>query len=137
MKYTVLFTLFAASTAFTPTFTTSFRASTSLSVSRRGMLESASAFSAAVVFAGASPALADGAVSGATKNRARGIYGGRIAALRKAVDAGDFGAVVAEKVGRVGGGMTRGMGPSDGILNITDIQLVASFAPHNTAFLHN
>ena len=101
------------------------------------MLESASAFSAAVVFAGASPALADGAVSGATKNRARGIYGGRIAALRKAVDAGDFGAVVAEKVGRVGGGMTRGMGPSDGILNITDIQLVASFAPHNTAFLHN
>lgn len=42
-------------------------------------------------------ALADGARSSATIERARGIYGQRIAALESAVNAGDFGAVAAEK----------------------------------------
>ncbi len=42
-------------------------------------------------------ALADGAVSTATIQRARGIYGQRIAALESAVASGDFGAVAAEK----------------------------------------
>ncbi len=42
-------------------------------------------------------ALADGAVSKETAIRARGIYGQRIAALESAVNAGDFGAVAAEK----------------------------------------
>lgn len=42
-------------------------------------------------------ASADGAVSGASKERARGIYGSRIAALQGAVDAGDFAAIAEEK----------------------------------------
>ena len=42
-------------------------------------------------------ASADGAVSGATKARARGIYGDRIAALASAVSSGDFTAVAEEK----------------------------------------
>ena len=42
-------------------------------------------------------ALADGAKSAATQQRARGIYGQRIAALESAVNSGDFGAVAAEK----------------------------------------
>eukprot|EP00903_Cladosiphon_okamuranus_P009582 g9124.t1 len=50
---------------------------------------------AAAVAPGA--ALADGAVSGATQARARGIYGGRIAALKGAVDKGDASAVLEEQ----------------------------------------
>lgn len=42
-------------------------------------------------------ASADGAVSGATIARAKGIYGDRIAALKSAVASGDFGAVADEK----------------------------------------
>jgi len=42
-------------------------------------------------------ASADGAVSGATVGRARGIYGNRIAALKEAVDKGDLAAVAQEK----------------------------------------
>ena len=42
-------------------------------------------------------ASADGAVSGSTVGRARGLYGSRIAALQGAVDAGDFAAIAAEK----------------------------------------
>lgn len=55
----------------------------------------------ATAFAGiaAFPAVssADGAVSSATINRARGIYGSRIAALKDAVAKGDFAAIAAEK----------------------------------------
>mmetsp|Transcript_33255 Transcript_33255/g.67098 ORF Transcript_33255/g.67098 Transcript_33255/m.67098 type:complete len:148 (-) Transcript_33255:2184-2627(-) len=40
---------------------------------------------------------ADGAVSSATKARAKGIYGDRICALKDAVAKGDFAAVAAEK----------------------------------------
>ncbi|KAH8070144.1 xanthine dehydrogenase [Aureococcus anophagefferens] len=42
-------------------------------------------------------ASADGAVSAATVERSRGIYGGRIADLKDAVEKGDFAAVLAEK----------------------------------------
>lgn len=42
-------------------------------------------------------ALADGAVSAATIQRSKFIYGDRIAALKSAVDAGDFEAIKAEK----------------------------------------
>jgi len=42
-------------------------------------------------------ALADGAVSAATKERSRAVYGNRIAQLKSAVDKGDFGAVAEEK----------------------------------------
>jgi hypothetical protein len=42
-------------------------------------------------------ASADGAISPATKTKARLVYGNRIAALKKAVDSGDFGAIVEEK----------------------------------------
>lgn len=52
---------------------------------------------AAAVAAFPQLANADGAVSVATVGRARGIYGDRIAALKSAVDKGDFDAVVAEK----------------------------------------
>lgn len=95
MKFTLFLSLFAATSAFT--FVAPSRASTSLNVDRRDVLSTVATAGVAAAFAGATPAFADGAVSGATKNRARGIYGNRIAALRKAVDAGDFGAVVAEK----------------------------------------
>ena len=55
------------------------------------------ATTAAVLSGLPSLALADGARSAATEERARGIYGQRIAALESAVNAGDFGAVAAEK----------------------------------------
>jgi hypothetical protein len=42
-------------------------------------------------------ASADGAASAATRERARAVYGNRIAALKAAVDAGDFGAIADEK----------------------------------------
>lgn len=42
-------------------------------------------------------ASADGAVSGASIQRARGMYGSRIAALKGAVDSGDFKAIADEK----------------------------------------
>ena len=42
-------------------------------------------------------AFADGAVSKATIERSKGIYGDRIASLQAAVDAGDFAAIAAEK----------------------------------------
>lgn len=64
--------------------------------SRRDVLaKTAGAFGLA--FSGAGAAFADGAVSGATIARARGIYGGRILDLKDAVAKGDFAAVKAEK----------------------------------------
>lgn len=51
----------------------------------------------ATLVAAPGAAFADGAVSNATVNRARGIYGNRIAGLKGAVDAGDFKAIVEEK----------------------------------------
>jgi len=53
------------------------------------------AMAAGVLAPGA--AFADGAVSTATVARSRGIYGGRIADLKGAVEKGDFAAVLEEK----------------------------------------
>uniref|UniRef100_A0A7S2S7V4 Photosystem II Psb31 protein domain-containing protein n=1 Tax=Rhizochromulina marina TaxID=1034831 RepID=A0A7S2S7V4_9STRA len=64
--------------------------------SRRDMLVKG-AGALGVVFSGASAAFADGAVSLATVARARGLYGGRIAALSDSVNKGDLEAVEAEK----------------------------------------
>ena len=64
--------------------------------SRRDMLAQ-TAGALGLVAAGAAPALADGAVSAATVQRARGIYGARIQGLADAVAKGDTAAVVAEK----------------------------------------
>ena len=55
------------------------------------------AIAAAGLVAVPSIASADGAVSKATKQRARFQYGSRISALKSAVAKGDFGAVAAEK----------------------------------------
>lgn len=55
------------------------------------------AIAAAGLVAVPSIASADGAVSKATKQRARYTYGSRISALKDAVAKGDFGAVAAEK----------------------------------------
>jgi len=73
------------------------RTSTVLSaVDRRAAFGQIAAGAFAVV---AAPGLAsaDGAVSTATITKARIKYGSRIANLKKAVEAGDFGAVAAEK----------------------------------------
>lgn len=55
------------------------------------------ATAAAVVAGVPAMASADGAVSSATRTKAKSVYGNRIAELKKAVDAGDFGAIVEEK----------------------------------------
>ena len=95
MKFAVFMTLFAAASAFSPAFAPAARSNSALNVERREVFSTIAAAGVSVAFA--SPALADGAKSTATKTRARGVYGGRIANLQKAVAAGDFGAVVAEK----------------------------------------
>ena len=68
----------------------------SMSVDRRAAFGQIAAGAAAIASIPAA-ANADGAVSGATIGRARGIYGGRIADLKDAVNKGDFAAVAAEK----------------------------------------
>ena len=55
------------------------------------------AIAAAGIVAMPAIASADGAISTASVQRARFQYGGRIAALKSAVDSGDFGAVAEEK----------------------------------------
>ena len=60
---------------------------------RSAMVKIAGAAAGVVPFV----ANADGAVSSASIGRARGIYGGRIAALKSAVESGDFAAVADEK----------------------------------------
>lgn len=52
---------------------------------------------AAAAFSLPQMAMADGAVSAATIEKARNVYGDRIAALKGAVEKGDFGAVAEEK----------------------------------------
>jgi hypothetical protein len=73
------------------------RASTSLNSMDRRAAAGQIAAGAAVLVGLPNLALADGAKSAATRSRARGIYGQRIAALESAVNSGDFGAVAAEK----------------------------------------
>jgi len=99
MRCFVLALALVAASAFTPTPAFPRTRSVVMSAdgeSRREMLvKTAGAFG--VAFSGAGAAFADGAVSAATIQRARGIYGARILDLKSAVAAGDFGAVDAEK----------------------------------------
>ena len=96
MKFStaIALTLAASASAFAPSSVE--RASTSLNMDRRAAATQI-ATGAAVLAGLPQLALADGAVSPATIERARGIYGQRIAGLESAVAAGDFGAVAAEK----------------------------------------
>ena len=96
MKFSaaIALTLAASASAFAPASVE--RASTSLNMDRRAAATQI-ATGAAVLAGLPQLALADGAKSRATVERARGIYGQRIAALESAVAAGDFGAVAAEK----------------------------------------
>uniref|UniRef100_A0A7S1B5M7 Photosystem II Psb31 protein domain-containing protein n=1 Tax=Corethron hystrix TaxID=216773 RepID=A0A7S1B5M7_9STRA len=72
------------------------RQTVSMGVDRRAAFGQI-AGAAAVVAGVPSVAFADGAVSTATIQRSRGIYGSRIAALDAAAKSGDFAAVAAEK----------------------------------------
>jgi hypothetical protein len=86
--------LFATASAFAPS--TVERTSTALNMDRRAAFGQIGA--AAAVMAGLpSVASADGAVSAATITKAKIVYGSRIAALKDAVEKGDFKAVAAEK----------------------------------------
>mmetsp|Transcript_897 Transcript_897/g.1398 ORF Transcript_897/g.1398 Transcript_897/m.1398 type:complete len:180 (-) Transcript_897:273-812(-) len=90
----IALTFAASASAFAPAPVE--RASTSLNMDRRAAATQI-ATGAAVLAGLPQLALADGARSAVTVQRARGIYGQRIAALEGAVNAGDFGAVAAEK----------------------------------------
>lgn len=90
----IALTFAASASAFAPASVE--RASTSLNMDRRAAATQI-ATGAAVLAGLPQLALADGAVSSATIERAKGIYGQRIAALESAVASGDFGAVAAEK----------------------------------------
>merc|ERR1712137_391163 len=57
----------------------------------------AGAAGVAAATAGVAPAFADGAVSAATIQRSKAVYGNKIAALSSAVDAGDFGTIAEAK----------------------------------------
>ena len=96
MKFSAAIALaFAASaSAFAPAPVE--RASTSLNMDRRAAATQI-ATGAAVLAGLPQLALADGARSATTAQRAKFIYGQRIAGLESAVNAGDFGAVAAEK----------------------------------------
>ncbi|KAJ8604357.1 hypothetical protein CTAYLR_002546 [Chrysophaeum taylorii] len=83
--------LLLGASALVPGFTTT------TTPSRREVFEQAAGVLGASLIA-PKPALADGAVSQATVARSKGIYGARIAALKGAVDKGDFDAVVDEKL---------------------------------------
>lgn len=96
MKFSLaLVAAFAASaSAFAPAPVE--RASTAVSMDRRTAANQI-AVGAAVIAGLPAIASADGAKSASTRSRARGIYGQRIAGLESAVNAGDFGAVAAQK----------------------------------------
>mmetsp|Transcript_23887 Transcript_23887/g.40560 ORF Transcript_23887/g.40560 Transcript_23887/m.40560 type:complete len:185 (-) Transcript_23887:118-672(-) len=97
MKLVLLaFSLFATATAFAPLAQPQRAVSTLEAVNRRSALGDI-AFVAAAAVAAPSIASADGAVSSATKTKAKVVYGSRIAALKSAVDSGDFVAVAQEK----------------------------------------
>ena len=71
------------------------RSSTALNMDRRAAFGAIAA--GAAVVAAPQFASADGAVSASTIGKAKAIYGDRIAALKSAVDAGNFDAVVEER----------------------------------------
>lgn len=96
MKLSAVICALAASSAaaFSAT-TTSHGMTMSATSDRRAAITKIAGFAALV--AAPTVASADGAVSGATISRAKGIYGSRIYDLKGAVEAGDFKAVIDEK----------------------------------------
>jgi len=82
--------------AFAPVALESGSSATALNMDRRVAFGQIAAAGAAIVSI-PSIASADGSVSTATIQRAKGTYGSRIAQLQGAVDSGDFAAVAAEK----------------------------------------
>ncbi|EEC47520.1 predicted protein [Phaeodactylum tricornutum CCAP 1055/1] len=96
MKLSVVACALLASSAAAFAPAASQRSSTSLNMDRRAAFGAIVA-GAAVVATAPNAAFADGAVSGATVQKARTVYGGRIAELKEAVNKGDFGAVANEK----------------------------------------
>jgi len=72
------------------------RAATALNMDRRAVFGQVAA-TAAVLASAPAISFADGAVSTATIQKARTIYGDRIVELKSAVEAGDFAAVAEEK----------------------------------------
>lgn len=96
MKLSLLIAALIASTttAFAPGNVES--TSTALNMDRRVAFGQIAAAGAAIISM-PSIASADGSVSATTIQRAKGIYGSRIADLKDAVAAGDFAAVAAEK----------------------------------------
>jgi hypothetical protein len=94
MKFTIFATVLASAAAFAPS--TVERTSSALNMDRRAAFGQIAA--AGAVLAGV-PAIAsaDGAVSTASIQRARGVYGDRIVALKSAVEKGDFAAIADEK----------------------------------------
>ncbi|CAB9502676.1 expressed unknown protein [Seminavis robusta] len=96
MKFSAVFCALLATSAAAFAPATSSRTSTELNMDRRvafGQIATAGAVLAGI------PAIAsaDGAVSTASKTKAKVVYGSRIAALKKAVDSGDFASIVDEK----------------------------------------
>mmetsp|Transcript_12940 Transcript_12940/g.15175 ORF Transcript_12940/g.15175 Transcript_12940/m.15175 type:complete len:182 (-) Transcript_12940:202-747(-) len=96
MKLSLLIAALIASTttAFAPGNVES--TSTALNMDRRVAFGQIAAAGAAIISM-PSIASADGSVSATTIQRAKGIYGSRIADLKGAVEAGDFAAVASEK----------------------------------------
>lgn len=96
MKLSLIICAIAASSATAFSVSTPNRAPMTMSATsdRRAAISKIAGAAAAVI-----PAIAnaDGAVSKATIGRARGIYGGRIAELKAAVEKGDFAAVTGDK----------------------------------------
>lgn len=86
--------LIASASAFAPA-ASSERAATALNMDRRAAMGGIVAAAGAAAMP--SMAVADGAVSKATIQRAKYKYGSRITALKDAVNKGDFAAVAAEK----------------------------------------
>lgn len=94
MKLTIFATILASAAAFAPSSVE--RTSTAINMDRRAAFGQIAA--AGAILAGV-PAIAsaDGAVSTATIQRSRAVYGDRIINLKSAVEKGDFAAIAAEK----------------------------------------
>jgi len=87
--------LVASASAFAPAASSERSVTTALNMDRRSAMGAVAA--AGVVVAMPSVASADGAISTATRQRSKFLYGSRITALQEAVDKGDFSAVASEK----------------------------------------
>jgi len=88
--------LVASASAFAPAASSERAVTTALNMDRRSAMGAVAA-AGVVVAVMPSVASADGAISKATIQRSRYIYGVRITSLQEAVDKGDFASVAAEK----------------------------------------